>query len=45
MGSIISASYNSGSFSAQNMRFMYVMLSQASGVIRRSKEKVGQERS
>jgi len=35
MGSIISASYNSGSFSAQNMRFMHVMLSQASGVIRR----------
>ncbi len=35
MGSVISASYNSSSFSAQNMRFMYVMLSQASGVIRR----------
>ncbi len=35
MGSVILASYNSGSFSAQNMRFMYLMLSQAWGVIRR----------
>jgi len=35
MGSIILASYNSGSFSAQNMRFIYLMLSQTSGVIRR----------
>ncbi|RKY43105.1 MAG: RNA polymerase subunit sigma-54 [Candidatus Omnitrophota bacterium] len=35
MGSIILASYNSGSFSAQNMRFIYLMLSQTSGVIKR----------
>ncbi len=35
MGSIILASYDSGSFSAQNMRFIYLMLSQTSGVIRR----------
>jgi len=35
MGSIILASYESGSFSAQNMRFIYLMLSQTSGVIRR----------
>ena len=35
MGSIILASYDSGSLSAQNMRFIYLMLSQTSGVIRR----------
>ena len=35
MGSIILASYDSSSFSAQNMRFIYLMLSQTSGVIRR----------
>ena len=35
MGSIILASYESESFSAQNMRFIYLMLSQTSGVIRR----------
>ena len=35
MGSIILASHDSSSFSAQNMRFIYLMLSQTSGVIRR----------
>ena len=35
IGSVILASYDSGSFSGQNIKFMYLMLSQALGVIRR----------